>query len=107
MEGEASRAPNVYSNGSANPLGAAIDVFAGTGCWWPERTVQGEGRSQFEGEYSQSTQKQDGLAMSAPLAGCYQTPMRAELCGAILLLAAAKPVFAAVDNAVVMIRSQQ
>ncbi|MFM7981840.1 MAG: hypothetical protein ACKPKO_21230, partial [Candidatus Fonsibacter sp.] len=47
-------------------------------------------------------QRQDGLALSAPLAGCYQSPMRAGLCGAILMLAGARPVYAAIDNASVV-----
>ena len=51
----------------------------------------------LEGEFAQSTQRRDGLQLSAPLAGSYQTPMRAELCGAILVLSAKRPVFAAIE----------
>ena len=100
--GLAPLAPNVYSDGSADPLGTAIDVLVGTGCWWIQRQMQDHELTLLEGEFAQSTQRRDGLQLSAPLAGSYQTPMRAELCGAILVLSAKRPVFAAIDNAAVV-----
>ena len=100
--GLAPQTPHVYSDGSADPPGTAIDVLAGNGCWWIQRQRQDRELTLLEEEFARSTQRSDGLQLSAPLAGSYQTRMRAELCGAILVLSAKRPVFAAIDNAAVV-----
>ena len=64
--------------------------------------MQQQELSQLEEEYARSAQQSTGVQLSAPLAGSYQAPMRAELRGPILLLAARRPVHATIDDATVV-----
>ena len=88
--GIASETPTTYSDGSANPPGAATDSLAGADVWRPGRSLQTSPPSNVEETYAIMRQEPEGVVLTTTLRGAIQTPMRAELCGAIVSLAAGK-----------------
>ena len=99
---EAPTDPNAFSDGSAVPPGTAIDTLAGAGIWWPGRTRRSHPPTSMEETYAEVAEEPGGMRLSAAIGGMIQTPMRAELCGAILALAAGRGLHLAVDNSSVV-----
>ena len=56
----------------------------------------------MEKKYAEVKQCQEGVKVSAALAGAIQSPMRAEFCGAILAMAGGVPIHLAIDNSSVV-----
>ena len=99
---KAPKQPNVFSDGSALPPGTGIETLGGAGVWWPKRTLEKQPATRMEEKYAKVTQCQEGVKVSAALGGAIQSPMRAELCGAILAMAGGVPIHLAIDNSSVV-----